>query len=146
LTVPVNPLDSLSRGGPDGIYALTFSPDGHWLVAGTRYGALHRWDLRQNPPLLASWVGHTRYVTHLQFSRASAALYSAPGAEKVGQRWAVSAWEKPTQQPRAARSRAVPDHIVGRAVHPTEGWIACTSEYGLLTCLSGDRLQPIRPP
>jgi formylglycine-generating enzyme required for sulfatase activity/WD40 repeat protein len=152
LTTPVNALASLSAGGQDGIYALAFSPDGRWLVAGTRYGALHRWDLTQSPPALASWTGHQKEVSALCFARSGKALYSGSNREKSVLRWPVSAWTRPVGNLKP-ESRFTAEATIGSPVahpaplasSPTEGWLACTSADSRLHFLSEETLQPLSP-
>ena len=63
---------------PDGIQALAFSPDGRWLVAGTRAGNLYRWDLdNENPESISFASSHARGVTRIAFAADGQAVYSA---------------------------------------------------------------------
>src|SRR5262249_21335513 len=57
--------------------ALAFTPDGNWLLAGTRSGWLHRWDLRQPSPTAVSWQAHKDVVTELAPAPDGSAFYSA---------------------------------------------------------------------
>jgi serine/threonine protein kinase/WD40 repeat protein len=81
----------------DGVTALTFSPDGRWLVAGSRGGRLHRWDLGQPHARAVSWAGHGDRAVHLSFSPEGDALFSA-GEDRTVRRWAVSEGWKQTHQ------------------------------------------------
>src|SRR5262245_15694889 len=48
LTYPSNPFWQAFKGGrAEASNSLRFSPNGRWLVVGTRSGQLHRWDLRK---------------------------------------------------------------------------------------------------
>jgi WD40 repeat protein/tRNA A-37 threonylcarbamoyl transferase component Bud32 len=76
----------------DGIRALTWSPDGRWLVAGTRFGSLVRWDTQaaKQPGIL--WKGHNEWVERAEFTADGAALVTAADEWKI---WNTSDW---TQQ------------------------------------------------
>src|SRR5262249_39188894 len=136
LFAPANLRASLGAAKQDGIYSLAYSPDGRWLVAGTRYGHLHRWDLTQDPPKLVSWPGHQARVTSLLFRSDGTALFSASDKEKVVQRWAVAAWEQPLPDSTADRRFTAEGNIVSLSRHPTEGWLICGTEGGQLCFLS----------
>lgn len=55
LTFPADLETSQKRGRVDGCRTLAFSPDGRWLVAGSRFGGLHRWDLGCREVMAISW-------------------------------------------------------------------------------------------
>ena len=57
LTYPTDPRWEGRYGKPniDGRRSLAFSPDGRWLVVGTRRGWLVRWDLAAEPPRPVRW-------------------------------------------------------------------------------------------
>src|SRR5262249_56844030 len=63
-----------ARRAQDGVTALSFSPDGRWLIAGTPSGSLHRWDLRGESPRPVSWPAATGRVLALLFPSAPHAL------------------------------------------------------------------------
>src|SRR4051794_8814815 len=46
-----------------GVRALAFSPDGRWLVAGTRDGQIHAWDTSLRSPERSSRQAHRDRVT-----------------------------------------------------------------------------------
>jgi WD40 repeat protein len=145
LTAAADFFGGIRQDKPDGVRSLAFSPDGRWLVAGTRHGALHRWDLNRQPPAHASWPGHQESVAFLAFSADGTALFSASDNEKIVHRWAVSTWEKPAANPKPDHSREVSASVGGLAVHPTEGWLLCGSRDGKFHFLSHDTLQALRP-
>lgn len=59
-------------GGRPGYYegftSLAYSPDGRWLVAGTRRGRLCRWDTTVDKPDPVIWTAHTDAVHALAFA------------------------------------------------------------------------------
>jgi eukaryotic-like serine/threonine-protein kinase len=63
---------------PDGGRALAFSPDGRWLVVGTRSGWIYRWDLRQLDLAPEGWKPQEDGVEvhELLFSRDGSSLYA----------------------------------------------------------------------
>jgi serine/threonine protein kinase/WD40 repeat protein len=64
--VPTGVLRTKDRvAAQDGVSALAFSPDGRWLVAGTRAGSLVRWDLDHAEPAATIWPAHKGAVRHV---------------------------------------------------------------------------------
>lgn len=63
----------------EGISSITYSLDGRWLVAGTRFGKLCRWDLTKAEPHGVFWQGHgsQERVTGLAFTADGSSLYSS---------------------------------------------------------------------
>lgn len=63
LTFPVDATWRAREDRPDGARSVRFSPDGRWLVVGTRSGWLVRWDMDAlgAPPL--AWPAHTEDLT-----------------------------------------------------------------------------------
>jgi eukaryotic-like serine/threonine-protein kinase len=129
---------------PDGLRSLAFSPDGRWLVAGTRYGTLHRWDLHASPPALVSWPVYKNTISVLLFNTDGTALFSASDSEKKVHRWDVRAWEKQPQSLKPDQTALLTAPVGGLAVHPTEGWLACPTHDNRFHVLSSDTLQPVR--
>jgi WD40 repeat protein len=131
---------------PDGAYGLAFSRDGRWLAAGARSGLLHLWDLKQQPPALLSWQAHKTTANHLLFSAGGTVLFSASRDDT-----AVHAWPVPTDARQAPSSKPLLSYtssgkVRDLAMHPTEGWLACTAWHTAIHFLSAQTLQPIRPP
>lgn len=60
----------------EGILSLAWSPDGRWLVAGTRFGKLIRWDTQDNSPIPIEWQAHQDRVRQIVFSSDGQTLYS----------------------------------------------------------------------
>jgi WD40 repeat protein len=133
-------LNSQGRLVPDHVNVLAFSPDGRWLVAGMRSGALYRWEVcgwdgaGPCPAATPLAPAHEREVRRLAFAADGAALYSAAGT--VLRRWALD-----TGKPTATFT--APAGFSGLAVHPAEGWLACAA--GPVHALHPDTLQPVRP-
>ena len=114
---------SILDGKPDGVQALAFSPDGRWLVIGTRSGNLHRWDLREENPQPRSWPAHKKDVRKVQFSPDGRALYSMGDHDQVLKRWIVAddAWKQ------AATHTLPPDWPTDFAVSPLGDWVVRAS-------------------
>ena len=77
--------DGIRRGAfePEGFRSVAFSPDGRWLVAGTRHGLLHIWDTTEENPQRISRQANERQpdstppsITRLAFSPDGEFLYS----------------------------------------------------------------------
>ncbi|HET6575227.1 MAG TPA: protein kinase, partial [Fimbriiglobus sp.] len=85
LTFPIDPKWSNRTDRPDGCRSVAFSPDGRWLVAGTRGGQLARWDLDSLDPKPVVWTAHTDdhsdprrvWVMVLAFAADGGTLYSS---------------------------------------------------------------------
>ncbi len=118
-----------------GVRSLAFSPDSRWLVAGTRSGAIHAWDLnrtsqpqpaeegnRQAPA--ASWNAHTDDVLGLAFSPDGTWLVSS-SADRTIRRW------KPSEAWREVSSLRA-DHRVDELAYRSDGrLVAVGSPNGL---------------
>ena len=86
-----------SRLVQDGITALAFSPDGRWLLAGTRSGQLHRWDLTKADARAKSWAAHKERVCQVLFGNAADIAFSA-SSDRTVKRWSIRESEKCTHQ------------------------------------------------
>lgn len=74
------------------ITALAFDPQGRWLIAGTRHGKLHAWDLQFPGAPQKSWDAHPGDVRQVLFSSTGDFLYSTSGRVDAGTKcWRVSA-------------------------------------------------------
>lgn len=86
----------------DGARSLAFSPDGRWLVVGTRSGWLVRWDLQQKSPEARSWKAHNTEVDEIAFAHRGGVCYSSSEDCSVA-RWDMSAEWKETARFRGAK-------------------------------------------
>ncbi len=128
----------VGRGTQDGVGAITFSPDGNWLAAGSRSGRLYYWDLRRpdGPPRLLT--GHAQSgngIVRLQFSADGTALFST-GDDRTIRRWDTAAerWQQ------TARYEAKDGPCYDAALNLAGGWMVCATK-GELRFLSADRLE-----
>jgi WD40 repeat protein len=102
LTFPIDPNWSNQTDRPDGCRVVAFSPDGRWLVAGTRGGQLARWDLSSADPGPVVWTAHTDdhpdprqvWVMALAFTADGQTLYSSTREATRG--WSVPRNWEPT--------------------------------------------------
>ncbi|MCI0682793.1 MAG: WD40 repeat domain-containing serine/threonine-protein kinase [Gemmataceae bacterium] len=72
-------------GSHEGFTSAAFSPDGRWLVAGTRHGRLCRWDTADPKPEAIVWKAHAASVHALAFSPDGRQLIS--GSSDKTMRW-----------------------------------------------------------
>jgi WD40 repeat protein len=98
LTFAVDTAATAHLGKPDGCRDLVFSPDGRWLVAASRFGGLHRWDLRRTTRRAASWRCHAEMTPRLAFGVARPVLFAGVNGElrcwDVADRWReLRRWE-----------------------------------------------------
>jgi len=127
----------------DGIRALAFSPDGRFLVGGSRSGFLHCWSVSQKVPA-QSWQAHKECITWVRFSPDGAALFTAADDRTV-KRWVWAAPDLAATAPRCDRTWQADNGIDGLACHP-DGWLVCGTGGEKTHFLSGDTLLPLRPP
>jgi serine/threonine protein kinase/WD40 repeat protein len=59
------PVGRENMAEPDGVRSLLFTRDGRRLIAGSRHGEIHAWDLSAAPPKRRDWQPHTNWVTSL---------------------------------------------------------------------------------
>lgn len=83
----VEKLVSFDAKYQEGTRSLAWSPDCRWLVAGTRFGKLVRWDLNQQQPVPVIWQGHEESIDSVAFSPDGSVCYSICKSLK---RWQAS--------------------------------------------------------
>ncbi|QDU24142.1 WD40 repeat domain-containing serine/threonine protein kinase [Urbifossiella limnaea] len=128
---------------PDQARSVAVSPDGRWVVVGTRSGYLHRWDLAAPAAAAVSWSldnpgGEAHWVEFAADGRslyAVCAVTSRPApARSTVTRWAVGTWERAAVYERG-------DKVYGLAVGPAGGWVA-VSTHATIRFLDPDSLRP----
>ena len=117
-----------------GIRSLAFSPDGHWLMAGTRGGEIHGWYVnRSDPPVMSqvqtrssccSWKAHGDEVTSLAFNRGGALLISGSNDKTIKQ------W-KLTDQWHFESCLGTQHRVSGLSLSADGAMLACGSPNGL---------------
>jgi WD40 repeat protein len=138
-TVTFQPSVILIKKSPvqDGVRALAFSPDGRWLLAGTRAGWIHRWDLARECPQAVTWKAHDDIVTRLMVHPDGHSLYSQ-GCDGKLRRW---------DDPAAAKQGARPAAETAcrhSALSPCGDVLACCGE-DRIDFLDPRTLKPCRP-
>ncbi|MEX2285488.1 MAG: protein kinase family protein [Planctomycetaceae bacterium] len=113
----------------DSVEILAWSPDGRWLVGGTRWGKLGRWDMDHARTTATVWDAHEEGIHNLGYSPDGRTIYSS--AQRL-KRWDVADnWKEiPT-----------PDNLYKQfSISPDRGWLAVsdwtgTDKPGQLTML-----------
>jgi WD40 repeat protein len=127
----------------NGIRALGFSPDGRWLVVGSRGGRVLVWDMAapgQSPRTLAP--AHKREVTGLTFTRDGTRLITA-SRDMTLAAWDTATWERAFthtcaagHEPLAVECSAAGDSLyVG---HTRGGWVFRTADIKMGGKLDGN--------
>jgi WD40 repeat protein len=124
------------RPGPDIVHALAFSPDGRRLVAGTRTGMLHIWDLGAGSDEPLSRHAHPAAIDRALFAPDGQSVYSLAG--KTVKRFTLANLVE-------AASWTGGDLHRHLAAHPHEGWVAVCGE-GKTQRLHPETLRPLGPP
>lgn len=124
------------EAAPDYVSDLAFSPDGRWLVAGTRSGKLLRWDLTVATPVAQEWEAHERVIDTLRFAPDGRSVFTVSTNH-------LRRWDMLSGESKAERTES--NGIRGFDVHPWDGSVCYLSDDHLLHSLSGETLQPIRP-
>ena len=121
----------------NGIHALVWSPDNHWLVSGNQDTSVHLWVPETDVELHMS--GYESKVTALAFDRESRWL--ATGGGQAACVWNCSGdgpeGREPDQLPHPAK-------VCALAFQRAHGLLASASEDGSVMLWSLDRSQPLR--
>lgn len=123
------------QAGPvqDGVLKTCFSPDGKWLVASTRSGWLHRWDLADAKPQATSWQGHTKRAVGVVFHKGGKDLFSC-SEDGTLKRWSVArGWTE-------SASATVKYSFTDLAISPDGGLLAGATRWDVRWFTT--RLQP----
>jgi eukaryotic-like serine/threonine-protein kinase len=126
LQYPEAAFDLLALGqiARTGVRSLAFSPDGRWLVAGTRSGGLCVWDTRRPGPTPVTRPAHRGPVRGLAFAPDGALLVScsADGGLKV---WDTTSWRP------AGPGHALGGELAAVCFSPDGSRLACAGANGL---------------
>lgn len=121
----------------NGIHALTWSPDGRWLVSGNQDPSVHLWIPEEDVELHMS--GYEGKVKHLSFDRTSRWLATSGGSQ-------VCVWDCSGAGPEGREPRMLPHEtpLCAVAFQSGFGLLASASEDGVVQLWSPERQQPLR--
>jgi serine/threonine protein kinase/WD40 repeat protein len=122
---------------PDGCRDLVFSPDGRWLVAASRFGGLHRWDLNADSPMAVSWNADGTNSPTLAFGTVRPLLFTRT-------RTKLQCWDPADGWNELTLANA-PTAAGPPIVDPAGGQVMFTAG-GMLHLWDGRGLKPLRPP
>jgi serine/threonine protein kinase/WD40 repeat protein len=134
LTFAADAAAEARTGKSDGCRDLVFSPDGRWLVAASRFGGLHRWNLRQTAQAAVSWKCPAEGTPRLAFGTARPVLFAQVNGE-VTYRDAARGWRELGQWKQA----------VSPSVDPITGHVSVVID-GQFHNLDGRTLKPLHAP
>jgi WD40 repeat protein len=121
----------------NGIHALVWSPDGHWLVSGNQDPSVHLWIPESDTELHMS--GYESKVKHLSFDHTSRWLATSGGRE-------VCVWDCSGAGPEGREPAMLPHEspVCAVAFQNRHGLLASASEDGVVQLWSPDRRSPLR--
>jgi WD40 repeat protein len=121
----------------NGIHALTWSPDGKWLVSGNQDPSVHLWVPEEDMELHMS--GYEGKVKHLSFDRSSRWLATSGGRD-------ACVWDCSGAGPEGREPAMLPHEspICAVTFQLTHGLLATASQDGSVNLWSPERSQPLR--
>jgi WD40 repeat protein/serine/threonine protein kinase len=132
-TVSAQPL--LLRGHTDRVQGLAFSPDGKWLVSGSRDNTIRFWDAATSEPAGAI-EGHTDHIHCVTFSPNGRQLASS-GHDTI------KLWDVETRSEVATFGRKIVQEDYSLAFHPNGDRLAAGSDFRMLFVWDVARREPI---
>jgi serine/threonine protein kinase/WD40 repeat protein len=137
LTFPSDLMSRVRARLPDGCRGLVFSPDGRWLVAASRFGGLHRWDLHAESQMAVSWNADGTSSPTLAFGTVRPLLFGRTDTK-------LQCWDAADDWKELALSDS-PAATGQPVIDPAAGQLAFTAG-GMLHLWDGRGLKPLRPP
>jgi WD40 repeat protein len=121
----------------NGIHALTWSPDGRWLVSGNQDPSVHLWLPAEDDELHMS--GYEGKVRELSFDRTSRWLATGGGQD-------ACVWDCSGKGPEGREPAMLPHDakVCAVAFQHSHGLLATAAEDGSLLLWSPERAQPLR--
>jgi WD40 repeat protein len=121
----------------NGIHALTWSPDGKWLVSGNQDPSVHLWIPAEDAELHMS--GYESKVKYLSFDHTSRWLATGGGRD-------ACIWDCSGNGPEGREPAMLPHDapVCALAFQNTHGLLATASQDGVVRLWSPERQQPLR--
>lgn len=143
------PTAKVPKDRPEHTRCLAISPDGNWLVLGTRSGRLHRWDLRGDRVDSITWSpepdAEVTECNSVEFAPDGSALYvltqiNLPNVtpDSCVSRWPTDCWKKT-----GAFSTKEGGSDDGVTVHPHGSFVYCTGSRNYMNILDAITLEKV---
>jgi WD40 repeat protein/serine/threonine protein kinase len=131
----LDPRPSVLRGHTDRVQGLAFSPDGKWLVSGSRDNTIRFWDAATGEPA-GTITGHTDHIHCVAFSP-NGRLLASSGHETI------KLWDVETRSGITTFARRIVQEDYSLAFHPDGDRLAAGSDFRMLFVWDLARREPI---